>query len=367
MRNMLSVILALWLVGSMLISTKSIAEEYVTASHTMKTSWSCKDGQPSKKKDYAYALKQAKATALRKWAARNSAAVMKLFNDDEAFLLDEVDKYILDPRVVIECNGKEFTLLMKGIISTNAINQLMIGESPRVEKNMATLFISRSVDSIQSFDTKRSDVERIVNSKDGNETLTFSEDSASSSSTSSKTQMRQKGGSSKRKSAEIIWKASRASGLDAATNQIFTSYGITAIDIEQVEQMVAGMEIQTLIENFCCSTQPDKQALNSIRNGLSAFNRDYPDSKIELLSIVTVDVNASYIDDVTGNTSVPVSVTGQVFQKKGIFWKIAASVKPTQITGQGVDEIVASTTAMNLAAEKAAMEIVSQLTTKQLK
>jgi hypothetical protein len=362
-----SVILALWLVGSMLISTKSIADEYVTATHTMKTSSSCKDGQPRKKEDYAYALKQAKATGLRKWAARNSPAVMKLFNNDEAFLFAEVDKYILDPRVVIECNGKEFTLLMKGLISTNAINQLMIQQAPRVTKNMATLFISRSVSSIQSFDTKRSDVQRTVSTNDGNETLTYSGDSANSSSSSSKTQMQQKGGSSERKSADIIWKASRASGLDAATNQIFTSYGIEAIDLEQVEQMVDGMEIQTLIENFCCSTQPDKQALNSIRNGLSAFNRDYPDSKIELLSIVTVDVNASYIDDVTGNTSVSVSVTGQVFQKKGIFWKNAASVKPTQITGQGVDEIVASTTAMNLAAEKAAMEIVSQLTTKQLK
>lgn len=348
-------------------SVESFSTEYVNASYTKQTKSKCRDGQPRSRDDYNEALRKAKGVALKKWASRNSAAVMNIYSKDESFLMKDIDNYIIDPKVSVECEGRSFTLLLKAQVAVGAINQLLIQEAPREEQNMAILFIAREVKSIKQFDTKRSDVQKTTRKASSDESFTVTGESASSNGVSSSTTLTQSGGNSLIKSAEIEWVASRASGLDMVTNEIFNSYFISPIDLDQVAQSSDGMLLNELIDSFCCSVEPDKRALNSIRNGLSKFNKEYPDYKINLLTIVTMDINSSYVDNSTGMQIVNVTVQGSVSKKEGPFWKSVASVRPTQMAGSGIDSIAASTNAMNSAAEKAALEIVTQLTARNLK
>ena len=84
------------------------------------------------------------------------------------------------------------------------------------------------------------------------------------------------------------------------------------------------------------------------------------------MAIGTLDVDASQVDDKTGNILVPVSVTGQVLaiQKRGA---AVAKVGPVQYFGTGPSQLVAKNNALKLAAQEAAKDLVAKLSGKNIR
>ena len=90
------------------------------------------------------------------------------------------------------------------------------------------------------------------------------------------------------------------------------------------------------------------------------------DDEIEYFAIGTLDVEASELDEKTGNHRVAVAVTGEVWS---VFQRGAtvAEVGPVTMIGEGPTELVAKNNALTAAARRAASDLVAKLSARNIR
>jgi hypothetical protein len=330
--------------------------ETITGAQNKELRSKCKDGRPRKTSEYNEVLSQAKSNALRSWAAGKSVAISTLFSENEQQILTNIDDYFLNAQVDHRCSGKSFKLKVKGVVDVNKISLLgkaapaqMSGPRSRI----TAVFLARKAEFVKSYDTKRTSVEASTTFNEGSETASMSGTSASTEGYSSTKNIKETGGSSVSKADKINWNVFRPSGLDAAVNQTFSSFGFKTIDVSQVASRFAGFDLDAFKQDFAFSDDLSPDTKNNAFNAIAG--------KIPILVIATVDVGQKDTDPGSGLKRVYATVMAQVYQDDGLFFETVASVKPTQFSGLGPNETVAETNALIKAAESASNEIVQQL------
>ncbi|MDA9839501.1 hypothetical protein N9B97_01780 [Porticoccaceae bacterium] len=340
---------------SLILPMQGFAET-ITGAQNKELRYKCKDGRPRKTSEFNEVLSQAKSNALRSWAAGKSVAISTLFAENEQQILANIDDYFLNAQVDHRCQGKSFKLKVKGVVDVNRIS--LLGKAAPVQfsgprSRMTAVFLARKADFVKSYDTKRTSIEANTTFSEGSETASMSGGSASTEGYSSTKNIKETGGSSESKADKINWNVYRPSGLDAAVNQTFSSFGFRTIDASQVASRFTGFDLEAFKDDF---TLGDDLSAATKNNAFDAIA-----GKIPILVIATVDVGQKDTDPGSGLKRVYATVTAQVYQDDGLFFETVASVKPTQFSGLGPNETVAETNALIKAAESASNEIVQQL------
>ena len=340
---------------SLILPMQGFAET-ITGAQNKELRYKCKDGRPRKTSEFNEVLSQAKSNALRSWAAGKSVAISTLFAENEQQILANIDDYFLNAQVDHRCQGKSFKLKVKGVVDANRIS--LLGKAAPVQfsgprSRMTAVFLARKADFVKSYDTKRTSIEANTTFSEGSETASMSGGSASTEGYSSTKNIKETGGSSESKADKINWNVYRPSGLDAAVNQTFSSFGFRTIDASQVASRFTGFDLEAFKDDF---TLGDDLSAATKNNAFDAIA-----GKIPILVIATVDVGQKDTDPGSGLKRVYATVTAQVYQDDGLFFETVASVKPTQFSGLGPNETVAETNALIKAAESASNEIVQQL------
>ena len=330
--------------------------ETITGSQNKELRYACKDGRPRKTSEYNEVLSQAKSNALRSWAAGKSVAISSLFSENEQQILTNIDDYFLNSQVDHRCNKKSFKLKVKGVVDVNKISLLGKAAPSQISgprSRITAVFLARKADSVKAYDTKRTSINANTTFNEGSETASMAGGGASTEGYSSTKNINESGGSSVTKADKITWNVFRPSGLDAAVNQTFSSFGFKIIDVSQVASRFPRFDLGAFKQDFAFSDDLSPDTKNNAFNAISG--------KIPILVIATVDVGQKDTDPGSGLKRVYATVMAQVYQDDDGWWSTVASVKPTQFAGLGPNETVAETNALIKAAESASNEIVQQL------
>jgi len=316
----------------------------------------CKGEQATDNDDYMAVLNEAKANALRSWAAQKSIAFSDLFARAEDDVMADIDRYLLNPNVKQKCKGKELQIAVRGEVNEGAISQLMASKRTAVQgprSRMTAVFVARRQASVKSYDAKVTKISEQKEFSEAEQTADVSGASMSASGMSSTRTVTTTGGSTERKADKIAYDVFQADGLDAAVNQTFASAGYRAIDASQVAGRFPGFDLNALRAEFAVGDDLSPETKNAAFNAIAG--------KIPLLVIATVDVEVASESKQSGMIGSTVKVKGTVYQDDGLFYEVVASVAPTQVYQEGRSQTSAETSALIKAAEQASEEIINQL------
>jgi hypothetical protein len=319
----------------------------------------CKNEQPKKVEDYNRALYDAKLNAMRSWTGQASDSFAELFESAEKEVMEDIDRYLINPNIRTRCESKTFFVQVKFEVNESALAQLMASKKPQPtgpRSRMTAVFVARQQTSVKTFDAKVVKISETEEFSEAEQSADVSGATMSASGYTSSRDVTTTGGSTTRKSDDIEWDVFTPDGLDAAVNQTFASFGYRTIEASQVSGRFPGFNLDAMRAEFAAGDSLDDETLNSAFNAIAG--------KIPILVIATVDVLGSQPDEVGGGVSVYVSVLAKVYQDDGLFFETIGSVGPAVEQGIGPSESVAQTQALIKAARLASTEIVNQLNAK---
>ena len=319
----------------------------------------------------AEALNKAKINALEAYVAETGAAKLRLFEARRSEMLGEIDRYVLSSISLSENEDKKaktYTVTVRAEINTTLLQAKLDAGSATAgarlsERSLLTfLFMARSQDSVQSFQDKeyrRADVSQSYGEKT-HEGDSFRGNSVSTSGSIDRTNSVAvtTGGSTTAKSDNITWKVANANEVNTVMTGAFSAAGYEVVEAEYVESESRGLLSTARIrKDFSTGNDLSAATLRDTANGIRAADIPY-------LAVGTLDVGIRDRDPASGNVRVFVTVTGKVLDVRGRFPRTVSSVGPMQYAGTGPSETVARTNALQLAAEKAAQQMINELNVK---
>lgn len=319
----------------------------------------------------AQALTRAKVNALEAYVAETGAAKMRLFEARRDELIGDVDRYVLSAVQLSETEDKKaktYTVVIRAEINATLLQTKLdagsaVAGARASERSLLTfLFMARSQDSVQSFQDK--EYRRIdTGSSEGENTRegeAFRGNSISTSGSIDRTASATvtTGGSTTARSDNITWKVANASEVNAVMTGAFSAAGYEVVEAEYVESESRGLLSTARIrKDFSTGNDLSASTLRDTANGIRAADIPY-------LAVGTLDIGIRDRDPASGNIRVFVTVTGKVLDVRGRFPRTVSSVGPMQYAGTGPSETVARTNALQLAAEKAAQQMINELNVK---
>lgn len=315
----------------------------------------CRDGLPRKDEDFEAALLNAKINAMRTWSARQSTAFTGLYTSSEQEILNEIDRYLLNPAQRYKCDKKTFTMAVTAQVNVEAIAGLLARKKPKTSgprSRMAAVFVARRQNVVKPFDDKVTKINESQEFSEAEQSAEISGSGMAASGYSSTRTVNTTGGSTERKKDEVVWEVFRADELDSAVNETFTSFGFRVVEKSQLLRF-EGFDLNAFREEFGTGDDLTPETKNSAFDAIAG--------KIPLLVIATVDVLGNQPNMRNDLFRTAVSVKAWVYQDDGLFYVTVASVAPTVEYGEAESETVAELNALVNAAKLASTEIVNQL------
>nr|KAJ9617946.1 hypothetical protein H2204_013326 [Knufia peltigerae] len=322
----------------------------------------------------AQALNKAKANALEAYIAESGAAKLRLFESRRAEFLGEIDRYVLSAVPLSDNEDKKaktYSVTVRAEINTTLLQTKLdagsaVAGATAAQRSLLTfLFMARSQDTVQSFQDKEY---RRVDASSSYSENTREGDSFRGNSVSTNGSINQNGsvsvtsgGSTTARSDNISWKVANAAEVNTAMTGAFSAAGYEVVEAEYVEGESRGLlSIERIRKDFSTGNDLSAATLRDTANGIRAANIPY-------IAVGTLDVGMRDRDPASGNTRVFVTVTGKVLDVTGRFPRTVSSVGPVQFSGTGPNETVARTNALQLAAEKAAQQMINELNVKAVR
>jgi hypothetical protein len=319
----------------------------------------------------AQAMTKAKVNALETYIAESGAAKLRLFEARREELIRDIDRYVLSavPLSEIDDNkAKTYTVSVRTELNATLLqtkldaSSAVAGARSQDRSLLTFLFMARSQDSVQTFQDKeyrRTDVSTGYGEKTregeafrGNSISTSGSIDRATSATSTS------GGSTTARSDNITWKVANAAEVNTVMTGAFSAAGYEVVEAEYVEGESRGLLSTARIrKDFSTGNDLSAATLRDTANGIRAADIPY-------LAVGTLDVGIRDRDPASGNVRVFVTVTGKVLDVRGRFPRTVSSVGPMQYAGTGPSETVARTNALQLAAEKAAQQMINELNVK---
>jgi hypothetical protein len=339
--------------------------EKIEGSARLEMERKCRAGKPRRDEDRELALRMAKVNALAKWIDGKEPAYQELYAAAERQIIDDIDKYVINVDITYEaCTGakRSYEVDIEAEPSIAAIDRVLRSNKPKVvgpRSRMTAVFVARRLASVKAYDDKVTKITENQEFSEAEQSAEVNGESIAASGYSSTRNVTTTGGSTESKSEKRCYDVFQPDFLNTAVNQTFSSYGFRVIDASQVAGRFPDFNLNAMRAEFGSGPDGDcEQPGLSGETKNAAFNAIA--GKIPLLVVATLDVGQPGVGPY-GNQVVFVRVTAEVFQDDGLFYEAVAAYGPTQYQGKGPTVIVAETNALNLAAEKAATEIVNLL------
>jgi hypothetical protein len=336
------------------------AQQTVEGIGTVELDGRCKKNAPRKAAVVEAATQAAKESALNNYASRKfSKAKSKIYYEKESRIFAEADKYFVSWDIVeamCDTKLKKYSMVITAVIDENRLNiEVEEGSAAetvnRSQKSlMATLFVARKMDVLSSGPSTKTSSESSQSGKSA-ERLTASGTSAmsetkSQSSSSSSSESSTITASDKFKFSRWPNQDHEIKLLQKLSDGYFRAISGANIQVNAPAFDVAAMEAD-FIKGGKIGPQNYRKALQALRD----FNFKY-------FAYGTMDVGPPRRDPDSGLFVVYVTVNGTVSDVSDIFADTITAVGPIQFSGQGPDQTVAATMALQKAGEETGQRIV---------
>lgn len=310
--------------------------------------------------DKAEALKAAKMMALKRYFASLGPAQQRLLREMMPQIEANPDAYLTSYTIVAEDVNKSMKVL--NLVIRADINQQMLNADLKMNTLAAqtatgegsafsALFVARRITSSKVFDARRTSI--------GQNSAQQSFGADANSEHISKTTVTKSGGNTVYKASKNTYGKLASTEFDATFNDVLTSNGFETIDYSDVASECGAPALSSMQNAFMKSDSLPQQLRNKAiraakKCGIKYFAAGY------------MNVTAPQPDSVSGNRKVAVSVSGMVWDISKKLPRKVGSVGAVQAFGLGPDDDTARRAALNLAAQKAAETIASQLGVKNI-
>lgn len=314
----------------------------------------------------------------------NFEVIRRKINEDRG-------RYILDSTVISELdNTKDFQYsvvvrvslnvanLRNAIQATSAVSTAADGE----KSAMSFVFVSRQTDTTKSFDDRvykrqeaSSQISGGVSSKDAFREKTTEGESIGKSQISTQGSITREsnqttnatekavvtsetGGSTVRRASESTWRILPSANLNQVFISKFSQAGYDVIEAALVESTV--FKVANIESDYKSGNDLQPQTLRSIAAGMR-------ENQIPYIALGTLDVGLANKDPQTGLMRVAVTVNAKVWDVTKAIPRTRLAVGPVSYAGVGPTEEEARGRALKSAAENAAQELSSRMTTMGLR
>jgi hypothetical protein len=332
------------------------------------------------------AKQEAALKAVEAYYAEAGQSESANFDVIRSTILADQGRYILDNVVISETdNPKDFQYTVVVRVSLNVANlrnavqaNSAVGKAAAGEKSaMSFVFVSRQVDSTKTFDDrvfKRQDntaqFSGSINNKENTKEKTSegesigksqvttngsisrensrSVDASEKSSVTSET-----GGSTTRKASESTWRLLPSGNVNQVFVSQFSQAGYDVIEAAMVESTT--FKVANIENDYKSGNDLQPQTLRAIAAGMR-------ENQIPYIALGTLDVGMAGKDPQTGLMRVSVTVNAKVWDVTKPIPRTRVAVGPVAYSGVGPTEAEAQGNALKLAANTAAQELSSRMT-----
>ncbi|MCL2871376.1 MAG: hypothetical protein FWF41_00060 [Betaproteobacteria bacterium] len=298
-------------------------------------------------------------------------------------ILANPDRYILESTVLAEEDNpdkKQYTTTVRISLNVASLRNLVKANSAVAkvgagEKSpLAFVFVSRQVASVKSFDdrvykrvdesvkgsvsetTAQSGVEG--ESLRGGQIRTNAATAARTDAAAARSQTIETGGSTVKRASETTYRLIPSANLNQVFSSTFTRAGFSVKDAAFIEPLTGGkFKVSDVEADYQSGNDLKPATLQSIASGMRIAHIPY-------VALGTLDVGSVDKDPATGLVRVSVTVNAKIYDMTQTIPDTKASVGPIQYSGVGPSEDEARGNALKLAANNAARELTSQITTQ---
>lgn len=338
-------------------------------------------GPASTPADRILALQKAQVNAFDYYYAEAGDSESQNYASVKDQIFRDIDRYVLDTTVLSESDdvvGRKYTVVVKLALNVPNLRALMkqnstVGSATRDQKSrLAFLFVSRSVDSVKTYDArvyKRADASAQVRATEtqagaqsddnpGSVNSAVAAGGTGIASVEQSTATSETGGSAVRKSKETTWRIAPSADLNQIFTQVFSKAGFRVQEAALVQSAAGGkFKLEAVEEDYKSGNDLKAATLQTIVDGMRV-------ASVPLLALGTLDLGLVDTDPQTGLYRVVVTVNARLLDLNEAIPETVASVGPTQYSGKGPTEDEARTNALKSAANSAARELASQLTSQ---
>ncbi|MCW3481992.1 hypothetical protein OL229_20925 [Neisseriaceae bacterium JH1-16] len=306
----------------------------------------------------AKAVQQAQLKAVEKYYAEAGDAQTENLDVIRDKIKADPDRYVLETAILSEEDRPDMGQYSVTVRATLNVSQLRnavksnsaVAQTSGGQKSKLTfIFVSRQVDSAQSFDDRNyQTVEAKVKATAGKNSGTYRASVES-------------GGSTTRKATKRTYAIFPSNYLKSVFNGVFAGAGFKVVDAAYLEPYSKGMlKIKSVEKDFKSGDDLQPQTERDVAAGLQ-------NAQVPYIAYGTLDVRLSDTDPATGMFRVSVAATGKILDASNSIPETKAEVGPVQVAGLGPTEEEAQTNALKSAADKVARELLSQMTNAGIK
>jgi hypothetical protein len=337
------------------------------------------------------AQQEAALKAVEHYFAEAGQSESANFDAIRSKILENQGRYILDSTVIAEDdNKKDFKYTVVVRISLNVANlrnavqaSSAVGRANDAEKSMLSfVFVSRQVALEKSYDDrvykraeasaqvsanvsrqeksslreKSSEGESVKRSQiDTNASRSQQQDdSVNVDASRTRVATSETGGSTTRKASESSWRLLPSANLNQVFVAAFSQAGYDVVEAAMVES--EKFKVADVEEDYKSGNDLQPKTLRAIASGMK-------DATIPFVALGTLDVGLAAKDPQTGLMRVDVTVNAKVWDVSKAIPRTKAAVGPVTYSGVGPNEDVARGNALKSAANSAAQELSSRITT----
>ncbi len=167
-----------------------------------------------------------------------------------------------------------------------------------------------------------------------------------------------------------LWNVATTNEIDTAMNSVFARANYRVVEAATLEEETGGsLLIANFVDDFRFGDDVQSQTQGDAIKGLQSVNAIDPskDDDISYFAVGSLTIDEEQVDKRTGNITTFVSITAKILDISGRRSFTAASVGSVVVKGEGPTSLVARNNALKLAAERAAEQLVGQLSSKQIR
>jgi hypothetical protein len=342
-------------------------------------------GRSASADDKAKAAQAAQLKAIEFYYAEAGESESENFDAVREKILANPDRFILETTVLGEEDNpdkRQFTTAVRVSLNVANLRNLMksnsaAGQAGAGQKSpLAFVFVSRQVASVKSFDDRV--YKRVDETAKGSLSLADAHNGVegesirngqikTNASTTSQTDVAanlsrsiEVGGSTTKRSSEATYRLIPSANLNQVFSATFTRAGFSVKDAAFIEPMTDGkFKVASVEADYQTGNDLKSATLQSIASGMRA-------AQVPYIALGTLDVGAADRDPATGLVRVAVTVNAKIFDVTQAIPDTKAAVGPVTYSGIGPSEDEARGNALKLAANNAARELTSQVTTQRM-
>lgn len=344
---------------------------------------------PAKVKQQAQ--QEAMLKAVEAYFAEAGQAEASNFDGIRSKILQDPGRYVLDSTVIAEDDNKKdfkYSVIVRASLNVANLRNAMqansaVGKAADSEKSMLSfVFVSRQVASEKSFDDrvyKRSEASMQVSGQAGRQEASSTKEKTSEGESVRKSQVdtfgsksekrddsvsidvsakavatSETGGSTTRKASETTWRLLPSANLNQVFVSNFSQAGYDVVEAAMVES--DKFKVSDIENDYKSGNDLQPKTLRAIASGMK-------EASVPYVALGTLDVGLPAKDSQTGLMRVDVTVNAKVWDVTKAIPRTKSAVGPIVYSGVGPNEDVARGNALKSAANSAAQELSSRMST----